>query len=91
MDMLVVGREATMNGESAMSSLREKKQEGEKKSEKRNFVLSSHTVYGMDKRSVGARRVQGGGGRETTLAEQPSDGGERKVKSDQHAVTRKGR
>jgi hypothetical protein len=51
MDMLVVGREGTMdmmNGESAISSLREKKQEGEKKSEKRNFELSSHTVYGTD-------------------------------------------
>lgn len=48
MDM---GREGTMdmmNGESAMSSLREKKQEGEKKSKKRNFVRSSHTVYGTD-------------------------------------------
>jgi hypothetical protein len=51
MDVLVVGMEGTMdmmNGESAMSSLREKKQEGEKKSEKRNFVYSSHTVYGTD-------------------------------------------
>lgn len=51
MDMLVVGRVGTidmMNDESAMSSVREKKQEGEKNSEKRNFVLSSHTVYGAD-------------------------------------------
>jgi hypothetical protein len=53
MDMLVVGNEGTMhmmNGESPMSSVREKKQEGEKekKREKRNFVLSSHTVYGRD-------------------------------------------
>lgn len=37
-----------MNGESAMSSVREEQQEGEKKSEKRNFVLSNHTVYGTD-------------------------------------------
>lgn len=48
-DMLVVWKEGTMdmmNGESAMSSVREKKQDGEKKSEKRNSVLSNHTVYG---------------------------------------------
>jgi hypothetical protein len=51
MDMLVVGMEGTMdmmNGESAMSSKREKKQEGEEKSEKRNFELSCHTVNGTD-------------------------------------------
>lgn len=51
MDKLVVWKGGTMdmmNGESAMSSVREKKQEGEKKSEKRNLVLSSHAEYGRD-------------------------------------------
>jgi hypothetical protein len=51
MVVLVVGMEGTvdmMNGESAMSSLREKKQEGKKKSERGNFVHSSHTVCGTD-------------------------------------------
>jgi len=46
--MLSVGMDM-MNGESAMSSKREKKQEGEKKSEKRNFELSSHMYTGWIK------------------------------------------
>jgi len=44
-NVTAVGREGTMdmmNGESAMSSVREKKQKGEKNSEKRNFALSRH-------------------------------------------------
>jgi hypothetical protein len=77
MDMLVVGRERTMdmmNGESAMSSVREKKQEGEKKSEKRNFELSSHSL-GDGLKECGSTKSAGREGRATTLAEQPSEGG----------------
>ena len=51
MDMFVVGKGGTMDmmsGESAMRSVREKKQEGEKKTENRKLVLESHTVYGRD-------------------------------------------
>lgn len=88
MDMLVVGRKGTvdmMNGESAMSSVREKKQEGEKKSEKGNFALSGHTVYGDGLKECGSTESAGRGkGERTTLAEQPSEGAKESEKRPAH-------
>jgi len=80
-----------MNGESAMSSVREKKQEGEKKSEKRNFALSSHTVYGDGLKECGSTESAGRGRESEQLSQSSQARGRRKVKSDQHTVTRKGR